>query len=67
MKDSAFDVACPLLIALCYGALFAGLLLGCVTRVSVCVEHARGVGPETSVGRRDSVGASACADVEPRQ
>lgn len=67
-RDSAFDVAYPYLLGLVAGFVLAlALTAGCVTRAQVCVEHARGVGPETPTGRRDSVGASACVDVEPRQ
>jgi len=47
--------------------LFIVLVCSCVTRTTVCVETSHGVGPaDASAMRRDSVGASVCAEVERR-
>lgn len=47
------------------GCLLSLLTTGCVTRTTVCVETQHGVGARDEYGgRRDTVGGSACVDVE---
>ncbi len=60
--DHAFSVAIAFAIA---AFVFVALCVGCVTRTTVCVETAHGVGRADEFGgRRDSVGGSACVDIE---
>ncbi len=62
--DHAFSVAIAFAIA---AFVFVGVcaMAGCVTRTTVCVETAHGVGRADDFGgRRDSVGGSACVDIE---
>jgi len=67
MKDWA-AVAVEFAIAWALGFLLVACALwatGCVTRTTVCVETAHGVGHrDTYGGRPDSVGASVCAEIE---
>lgn len=67
MSNRTAAVLGVLLCAALWYALALGLLLsGCVTRTTVCVEHARALGPRDGYGARpDSAGASVCAEVEP--
>lgn len=50
-----------------YVFLFTLLVTGCVTGGQVCVETAHGYGPGAATGlQRDTVGASACVNLERR-
>lgn len=71
-RESAFDVACPYLIALLYGWLLMLVLTGCaapqrlgLSRIQVCVNAETGQHYEGPP--RLSRGASVCADFEGTQ
>lgn len=65
--DHAFAVAIACAIAAFVFVGWCALATGCVTRTTVCLETAHGVGrvsPADVGGRRDSLGGSVCADIE---
>lgn len=63
--DHAFAVAIAFAIAAFVFIGWCALSTGCVTRTTVCLETAHGLGrPDPVVGHRDSVGGSVCADIE---
>lgn len=66
MTDRAARAVAVLAVAVAYAVALGLLVSGCVTRTTVCVEHAHALGPKDGYGARpDSVGASVCAEVEP--
>jgi len=61
--DTAFAWAIASAIAALVFVVFC--LAGCVTRTTVCVETAHGLGVRDAYGGRpDTVGGSACVDIE---
>ncbi len=70
LRDDLTPVVAEALAAFSVGffvvcVVLALLLAGCVTRTTVCVETAHGVGRRDDYGARpSSAGASVCVDVE---